>query len=348
MLTLTITDPHLLNTEEKTAVLAFLQIKVDTRAPERLAGAPDAATSTTKNRKPAAVVPITPAGQVEVIKPEDNPATGVDSLTTGSGSASPPAGVIDLSNVAARDTAGTGEAADTRTAAEAFGSVPNPPSPTVAGVQAILANPAATIPSPGPATQPASTTPSPDAGSTGAQAVPSTGSATPAASGPAAGASDAPPPGAAAGGAAPPAPSNALDSRGMPWDHRIHSGTKAKIAGGVWRQKRGVDPALIASIEEQLKKLIAIPAAGTANGAVIPAPDGAAPAAAIPAPGGMTFEQLMLWIIPLTTSDPPKITQPMLLAAIGPLGLLGLPDLRVRPDLIPQALAAIKATAGVQ
>lgn len=321
MLTLTITDPHTLSAEEKSAVLAFLQIKTETRSADRLVGDATLPAGTTKPRKPGAVVSIV-VNDPGTIKPEDSPDAGKSSQP-----------VIDLSNVAQRDTAGTGEAADTRTAAEAFGSVPIPPVVAVAGVQAILAAPVATIPSPGPATPAASTLPSPAAGSTAAPVVPSRDSATAAASAPSAGASS-----------APAASTNTLDSRGMPWDHRIHSGNKAKIGAGVWRQKRGVDPAMVAQIEEQLKKLIAIPAAGTANGAAIPGPG----APAVPAPGGMSFEEFMLWVIPMTTSDPPKLTQPMLLSAITPLGLLGLPDLRVRPDLIPEALAAIKTAAGVQ
>src|ERR1043165_8322493 len=36
-----------------------------------------------------------------------------------------------------------------------------------------------------------------------------------------------------------------VDSRGLPWDERIHAGTKATNADGSWRNKRGVDKALV-------------------------------------------------------------------------------------------------------
>jgi hypothetical protein len=57
-----------------------------------------------------------------------------------------------------------------------------------------------------------------------------------------------------------------VDSRGLPWDERIHAGTKATNADGSWRNKRGVDKALLEAVEAEL-----------AGGAVPNAPD--APAA---------------------------------------------------------------------
>lgn len=43
------------------------------------------------------------------------------------------------------------------------------------------------------------------------------------------------------------------DVNGLPWDERIHSGTKALNADGTWRTKRGVDKALVASVEAELR-----------------------------------------------------------------------------------------------
>lgn len=40
-----------------------------------------------------------------------------------------------------------------------------------------------------------------------------------------------------------------LDSRGFPWDERIHAATKTKTQDGVWKRKRGVDEALVKQVE---------------------------------------------------------------------------------------------------
>lgn len=59
-----------------------------------------------------------------------------------------------------------------------------------------------------------------------------------------------------------------VDSRGLPWDERIHASTKATNGDGSWRNKRGVDKALLEAVEAEL-----------AGGAVPNAPD--APAATV-------------------------------------------------------------------
>lgn len=43
-----------------------------------------------------------------------------------------------------------------------------------------------------------------------------------------------------------------LDSRGLPWDARIHSRERTKIANGQWKNKRGTDPELIKTVEAEL------------------------------------------------------------------------------------------------
>lgn len=54
------------------------------------------------------------------------------------------------------------------------------------------------------------------------------------------------------------APSGELDIKGLPWDERIHAGTKAKNADGSWRQRRGLnDPALVARVEAEMRARVA-------------------------------------------------------------------------------------------
>lgn len=43
------------------------------------------------------------------------------------------------------------------------------------------------------------------------------------------------------------------DSRGLPWHADIHASSKALNADGTWRTKRGVDKALVASVEAELR-----------------------------------------------------------------------------------------------
>lgn len=44
-----------------------------------------------------------------------------------------------------------------------------------------------------------------------------------------------------------------IDSRGFPWDERIHAATKAKNKDGSWRYRRGIEDAEIASVEATIK-----------------------------------------------------------------------------------------------
>lgn len=42
-----------------------------------------------------------------------------------------------------------------------------------------------------------------------------------------------------------------LDSAGLPWDERIHSGSKKKNADGKWKLRKNVDEALVKSVEAE-------------------------------------------------------------------------------------------------
>lgn len=44
----------------------------------------------------------------------------------------------------------------------------------------------------------------------------------------------------------------ATDKNGLPWDERIHAGTKALNADGTWKKRRGVDDATIAAVTAEL------------------------------------------------------------------------------------------------
>ena len=154
-----------------------------------------------------------------------------------------------------------------------------------------------------------------------------------------------------------------VDSDGLPWDHRIH----ALGAGGVhnklkntqqWKKKRGVDAALVAEVEAELRAamsagpanpVVTEPAGNAATAAVEPSPTPASPAspttaavavqpaspAPAPAGGATTFPALMATI----TAN--GIDQAAVTAAVNAQGLQALPLLAARPDLIPAVAAAL-------
>lgn len=61
-----------------------------------------------------------------------------------------------------------------------------------------------------------------------------------------------------------PAPGG-VDAEGYPWDERIHASSRATVADGTWRKKRGVDDALVAEVraEWDAKLRSAVPAPPT-------------------------------------------------------------------------------------
>ncbi len=139
------------------------------------------------------------------------------------------------------------------------------------------------------------------------------------------------PPGAVEPTAAPittsPAPAGSLDKNGLPWDGRIHASSKAKVADGSWRTKRGVDPALVTQVETELRTAL--------SAAPLPPAFGAWPIAGAP----ITFPELMgklPALITAGTTDSAAIT-----AACLAVGVDGIPSLMVRPDLVPAVAAAL-------
>lgn len=45
-----------------------------------------------------------------------------------------------------------------------------------------------------------------------------------------------------------------FDSAGYPWNERIHAGSRATVADGTWRKKRGVSPEEVAAVEATLAR----------------------------------------------------------------------------------------------
>lgn len=132
---------------------------------------------------------------------------------------------------------------------------------------------------------------------------------------------------------------------GMPWDHRIHASSKAKLSKAPhgWKKKRGVTGALVEQVEAELRAaMLASPAKPVTTEEAAPPPDTeeAAPppvetTATTEPPVITTFAELNIAIteygVPLD-----KVT-----AAVNRAGLQAYPLLAARSDLWPQVIAEL-------
>lgn len=127
-----------------------------------------------------------------------------------------------------------------------------------------------------------------------------------------------------------PASSVELDKRGLPWDARIHSGAKSKLANGNWKLARGVDPVLVTQVEAELYRSRSAPAATPAATPVPPAPTEDAPA---------DFTTLVMRLSEWQAAG--RITKEQIAAAVNEHGIASLPLLATRPDLVPQVWSTV-------
>lgn len=161
----------------------------------------------------------------------------------------------------------------------------------------------------------------------------------------------------------PPAPSAApapaaaggeveLDVDGLPWDARIHSdATERKAKTGKWKTRKNLPDGYKEQIEAELRGLATAPVAPApaATPAPAPAPSAPSPAAIVapaPTPGGMTFPQFVQWAMGHTKAG--RCNQTDVQLAVQEAGLATVPDLSKRIDLIPQVMATLKRTKGIE
>lgn len=158
--------------------------------------------------------------------------------------------------------------------------------------------------------------------------------------------------GAASSGAV--ASSVGLDSKGLPWDERIHAGSKAKVKDGSWRMKKELDPAHVAAVEAELRGRMSgnlvVPTTSTPPlvaptiTASLPAAPAIDPAAvfggAAVAPEPTTFEQLMPRITAAVTAGLMPATA--VGAACAAQGLASVVMLQQSPQFVPLVWATLK------
>jgi hypothetical protein len=130
-----------------------------------------------------------------------------------------------------------------------------------------------------------------------------------------------------------------LDKTGLPWDGRIHAESKAKIADGTWRKKRGVDPALVVTVEAELCQVM-----GAA-----PATPFAPPVAPILAPHAATVTMPTAGVVSLAVAVPAPPTAPVVPVALPPPAPSAPPVGSVPQDARAQFVGLVgRASAAIQ
>jgi len=169
---------------------------------------------------------------------------------------------------------------------------------------------------------------------------------------------------------------NGLDSRGLPWDGRIHSETRTMNKDGSWRAKRGVnDEAMVKRVEAELRARVGTaeapppappppPATGAAPPPPPPPPPATGAAPPPPPPGAFrtpeqiaadglaaaptsptSFPAFMAALAPHLASG--KVNDAITAAVMAQLGMAALADLATRPEMVPAAWVMVKQAAGI-
>lgn len=214
-----------------------------------------------------------------------------------------------------------------------FGQQPLPPGadPYLAGIAERTAGPLAPSGAPSPAAAEASAS-APAATPASIPPPPSAASAVPS-----------PPPAAAT-----PTPAAAVDAKGLPWDERIHASSRAKIADGSWRMKRGVQSHVVEAVEAELRAqmgLVGQPGSTVAPSpaaSVPPPPAAPAPAPLPPGPPALTFGIVASRIGKAVTAG--TLSGNVLSVKLAELGFPdGLHTVNARPDMWQKILDTLGA-----
>lgn len=158
----------------------------------------------------------------------------------------------------------------------------------------------------------------------------------------------------------------ATDNTGLPWDERIHSGSKALTAKGVWKKRKGVSDDMVRAVEAELRapspsvlpQPVAIPTMAPTSAMPTPQPVMAAMPAAQPmtqampvvaqpepmpvAPTGTTFPEFMQTLGTQMQGETPKITEANVAWVAQQIGLPSITDLGTNPEKIEQAVTLFR------
>jgi hypothetical protein len=147
-----------------------------------------------------------------------------------------------------------------------------------------------------------------------------------------------------------PAANVELDVRGLPWDARIHSRTKSKLANGEWKVARNTDPALVTQVEAELSALVGkpvttatAPVTSTVTATLAPVPPAVnnATVPTPPQPGALTLPDFMRKVSELITAG--RLPQNEFIAILNAQGLASTTDIMPNQDKLPAINAAVDA-----
>lgn len=143
-----------------------------------------------------------------------------------------------------------------------------------------------------------------------------------------------------------------VDSAANVWDGRIHASSRAKIADGTWRMKRGIDKSLVAQVQSEIAQTAAAPRVPSPSlfaepvipppplpstaGVVVPPPPTPSTVTAPSSPIG--FQALVQAITAGYVAK--TVNKAAVDGALAQLGIPSLPMLQQRPDLL-QSMATL-------
>lgn len=122
-----------------------------------------------------------------------------------------------------------------------------------------------------------------------------------------------------------------LDADGLPWDHRIHASSKAKLKDGTWRKRRGVDDELVKDVEAELNQVLNVESNKSPLDSLVPPP---------PATEEPTFGQLLTRVSKLKADG--VIDDEFFRSIYEAQDLPNFAAFNLRPDLIPAAWDKVK------
>lgn len=144
-----------------------------------------------------------------------------------------------------------------------------------------------------------------------------------------------------------------LDPRGFPWDERIHSSSRGRLAkGNFWKNRKNLDPALIEQVEAELRaKGYGVPQTGaavtpvaTTSAPALPGtpalPAAAAPVAPAANSGAVRVKELMTMGLAAGVWKAPELSK-----MIKAMGLEQLQDLIKYTGDFPSVIAAVELTS---
>ena len=159
------------------------------------------------------------------------------------------------------------------------------------------------------------------------------------------------------------------DKAGFPWDGRIHSESKALNVDGTWRKRRNLDPAVLVTVEAELKQLMGLAFTPAPVVSVAPPPASSEPIWPFPteqvayseanpalqqvapppsAPAGDARAQYIALVGRASAAmNAGKVSAAEITQACNENGIPALPLLANRLDLVPQVAFAIDAIIAV-